>query len=111
MEDEEEKHIEMEEQDVEKASSAPSDDSFINDDSDDPIIDDDDDNQQSLTEVKHYRPISCFHSFLLIFGCTSDIYFLIWLQEPLTDKEIEELIAELLETESKVGILLRLCFG
>ncbi|XP_055834893.1 protein CHROMATIN REMODELING 20 isoform X2 [Solanum dulcamara] len=73
MEDEEEKHIEMEEQDVEEASSAPSDDSFINDDSDDPIIDDDDDNQQSLTE------------------------------EPLTDKEIEELIAELLETESKAA--------
>ncbi|XP_049389704.1 protein CHROMATIN REMODELING 20 [Solanum stenotomum] len=75
MEDEEEKHIEMEEEDVEKASSAPSDDSFINDDdSDDPIMDDDDDNnQQSLPE------------------------------EPLTDKEIEELIAELLETESKAA--------
>ncbi|WMV25771.1 hypothetical protein MTR67_019156 [Solanum verrucosum] len=75
MEDEEEKHIEMEEEDVEKASSAPSDDSFINDDdSDDPIMDDNDDNnQQSLPE------------------------------EPLTDKEIEELIAELLETESKAA--------
>ncbi|MCD7462185.1 hypothetical protein HAX54_047948 [Datura stramonium] len=69
MEDEEEKPIEMEENDVEKASS-PSDDSFINDDSE---IDDDDDSQQSLPE------------------------------EPLTDKEIEELIAELLETESKAA--------
>ncbi|CAN4112856.1 unnamed protein product [Withania somnifera] len=50
-----------------------SDDSFINDDSDDPMIDDDDENQQSQ------------------------------LLEPLTDKEIEELIAELLQNESKAA--------
>ncbi|CAN4105513.1 unnamed protein product [Withania somnifera] len=50
-----------------------SDDSFVNDDSDDPIIDADDDNQQSE------------------------------LLQPLTDEEIEELIADLLENESKAA--------
>ncbi|KAJ8558565.1 hypothetical protein K7X08_035744 [Anisodus acutangulus] len=71
---EDEKEKSIEMEEEEQEVENASDDSFINDDdSDDPIIDDDDDNQQSL-------PL-----------------------EPLTDKEVEELIAELLEVESKAA--------